>query len=291
MHLGQIYQANPFALSYELFPPKTKDGREALQTHLQRLLEFHPHFITCTYGAGGSAQSKTLDTLALVRELTDIPLASHLTCVGQTRADIEAYLALAESKGIENIVAIRGDAPKDEEEFIAADENLRYGCDLVRLIRETHPDFGIAVGGYPETHPEAISPEDDLDRLKYKVDQGADVVITQLFYDNEDFYRWRDKSAAAGITVPIVPGVLPVTSYKQIARIASLCGARLPSAFRDALEDCGDDVDNQFEAGVAQAIRQVADLVENDVPGIHFYVLNKSAATTRVLEAVPLPVG
>jgi len=291
MTLGQIYQANPFVLSYELFPPKSRDGREALRTALRRLLDFEPHFITCTYGAGGTAQSKTLDTLALVRELTGIPLASHLTCVGQTRDDIRAYLALAEKAGIKNIVAIRGDAPKGAEGFIARDENLQYGCDLVHLIRSEFPEFGIAVGGYPETHPEAISPEDDLERLKHKVDRGADVVITQLFYDNTDFYRWRDKCVDMGIEVPIVPGVLPVTSFKQIDRITSLCGARLPEAFRKDLEACGEDVEKQFEVGVAQATAQVADLVDNGVPGIHFYVLNKSAATTRVLEAVPLPVS
>ena len=160
---------------------------------------------------------------------------------------------------------------------------------MVKLIRSEYPIFGIAVGGYPETHPESKSPEADLQHLKEKVDCGADVVITQLFYNNDDFLRFRDRCSATGIAVPIVPGLLPVTNFNQVKRITSLCGATLPEDFLHALENCGDDAEAQFEVGVDQATLQAAELMKEDVPGLHFYVLNKSRATTAVLSALNLP--
>ena len=290
MNLADIYRSNPFVLSFELFPPKTDAGMDSLVENLRRLLEFHPHFVTCTYGAGGSTREKTLDTLAHVQSLTDIPVASHLTCVNATVDELKAYLERAAAQGIENIVAIRGDAPEGEEEFQTVDGGLSYGSDLVKLVRSEYPNFGIAVGGYPETHPEAESPEADLQHLKEKVDCGADVVITQLFYMNDSFLRFRDRCTSIGIDVPIVPGLLPVTNFKQVKRITSLCGAKLPEDFLYALEQCGDDAEEQFEVGVEQATRQAADLSAHGVPGIHFYVLNQSRATSAVLSAVTLPL-
>ena len=289
MNLADIYRSNPFVLSFELFPPKTDAGMDSLVENLRRLLEFHPHFITCTYGAGGSTREKTLDTLARVQELTDVPVASHLTCVNATVGELKAYLKRAAAQGIENIVAIRGDAPEGEEEFQTVEGGLSYGLDLVKLVRSEYPKFGVAVGGYPETHPEAESPEADLQHLKEKVDCGADVIITQLFYMNDSFLRFRDRCASIGIGVPIVPGLLPVTNYKQVKRITSLCGAKLPEDFLHALEHCGDDAEEQFDVGVEQATRQAAELIAHGVPGIHFYVLNQSRATAAVLSAVTLP--
>ena len=289
MNLAEIYKSNPFVLSFELFPPKSDKGMDHLIENLRRLLEFHPHFVTCTYGAGGSTRKKTLDTLAHVQALTDIPVASHVTCVGATVEDLKAYLAKAADQGIENIVAIRGDPPEGEEEFRTMKGALSFGRDLVELIRREYPEFGIAVGGYPETHPEAGSPETDLRYLKEKVDCGADVVITQLFYNNDDFLRFRDCCTSKGICVPIVPGLLPVTNFNQVKRIASLCGARLPEDFLNALENCGDDTAAQFAVGVEQATRQAGGLIAHGVAGIHFYVLNKSHATSEVLGALELP--
>ncbi len=290
MTFDRIYASNRFVLSYELFPPKTDDGMTALAGHLRELIRFSPHFITCTYGAGGSTRDKTLDTLGLVQSLTDVSVASHLTCVGATVDDLRAYLRRAAEQGIENIVAIRGDAPKGVAAFEAIEGGLQYGGDLVKLIHDEFGAFGIAAGGYPEKHPEALDAATDLGHLKRKVDCGADVVITQLFYDNADFYRFLDACERAGITVPIVPGILPVTSYSQIARITSLCGAKLPKQFRADLERTSEDEEAQYHVGVDYATAQVADLVSNGVPGVHFYVLNKSRATTEVLKKVPLPV-
>ncbi len=289
MRFSEAYGLGRFGLSFELFPPKTADGEAQLFHHLRELVAFQPDFITCTYGAGGSTRSKTLEIVSRVHREFSVPVASHLTCVGCTVDDLRAYLREAWESGVENIVALRGDPPRGETAFRPVEGGLRYANELVALIAKEFPQFGIAVAGYPETHQEAPSPEVDLENLKRKVDAGAEVVITQLFYENEDYFRFRDRCEAIGIAVPIVPGILPVTNLAQIKRIASLCGARLPREFADALERHSDDEAGQFEVGVDQATRQVQGLIDHGVPGIHFYVLNKSQATARVLNAVTRP--
>ncbi len=280
-----FYPAKTRLLSFELFPPKTPAGEEALYESVGKLLSFRPDVITCTYGAGGSTQAKTLEIVAKVRKQFGVKVASHLTCVGSTVDDLRDYLRRADVAGVQNIVALRGDPPKGEATFQMTDGGLRYANDLVALIHQEFPQFGIAVAGYPEVHQEAISAEADMENLKRKVDSGGDCVITQLFYDNADFFRFRDKAVAAGIHVPIIPGLLPVTNLAQIQRITSLCKARLPEPFIAQLAE-KDDADWQFQAGVTQCIEQSQELLANDVPGLHFYVLNKSPATTAVLEAV-----
>ena len=289
MRFSEAYGLGRFGLSFELFPPKTAEGETQLFHHLRELVAFQPDFITCTYGAGGSTRSKTLDIVSRVHREFNMPVASHLTCVGCTVDDLRSYLREAWDRGIENIVALRGDPPKGEKAFSAVAGGFTYANELVALIASEFPQFGIAVAGYPETHQEAPSADVDLQNLKRKVDAGADVIITQLFYDNDDFFRFRDRCHAAGITVPIVPGILPVTNLAQIKRITSLCAAKLPGNFLDALEQRSDDEAGQFEAGVDQATRQVQGLIDGDVPGVHFYVLNKSLATARVLSAVTRP--
>jgi methylenetetrahydrofolate reductase (NADPH) len=285
MKFSEIYQSQPFDLSFELFPPKTESGLEALYSHVELLMKHQPAFITCTYGAGGSTRDKTLQIVRSVKQRFQVPVASHLTCVGSTVDDLRQYLGEAAERGIDNIVALRGDPPRGESEFRAVAGGLRYANELVSLIRGEFPQFGIAVAGYPEKHQEAPSLEVDLDNLRRKVDAGADVVITQLFYDNRDFFAFEDRCRQIGIRVPIVPGLLPVTNLNQIQRITSLCGAKLPAEFVQRLgEHAGEDW--QFEVGVEFAIRQTQALIDDGVPGIHFYVLNKSQATCRVLDAV-----
>lgn len=286
MTIADAYGHDRFGLSFELFPPKTAEAMASLEHHVAELVQFQPSFITCTYGAGGSTQDCTLQVISGVRQRHQLPVATHLTCVGRTPAQLHAYLSQAAELGIESVVALRGDPPKGETAFVPVAGGFRYGNELVAFIRREFPRFSIAVGGYPETHPEAASPESDLENLKRKVDAGADVVITQLFYHNEDFYRFRDRCAQAGITAPIVPGQLPVTNFSQIQRFASMCGAKLPPEFAATLEKHKDDPTGQFEAGVEFATRQVADLMAAGIPGIHFYVLNKSEATKRVLTAL-----
>jgi methylenetetrahydrofolate reductase (NADPH) len=289
MSLAQAYGRDRFGLSFELFPPKTEAGEDELYRNLDELMAFEPSYVTCTYGAGGSTRHKTLDIVERVRRRHGCPVASHLTCVGSTRDELRSYLRDAEARGIDHIVALRGDPPQGEATFRPSEGGLGYACELVELVRGEFPRFGVAVAGYPETHREALNPAADLDNLKRKVDAGADIVITQLFYFNEDFFRFRDDCLRLGITAPIVPGVLPVTNLAQIRRIASLCGAKLPDDFIARLEANADRPDDQFEVGVEFATEQVQGLIDGGAPGIHFYVLNKSPATIRVLRAVARP--
>lgn len=279
---SQLYDVPDLTLSFELFPPKTAAGDRALMDHVERLMQFGPSFITCTYGAGGSTQDKTLAIVEQVKSRFGIPVASHLTCVGLDTGALHDYLTTAEQRGVDFIVALRGDPPQGERAFKPVPGGLRYANELVALIRREFPRFGIAVGGYPEVHQEAPSAETDLENLKRKVDAGADVVITQLFYNNADFFRFRDRYEQAGISATLVPGLLPVTSLKQIERISSLCGATLPPDFVDRLGQ-REDPEWQMQVGVDQMTAQTQELIEAGVSGMHFYVLNKSEATSRVL--------
>jgi methylenetetrahydrofolate reductase (NADPH) len=284
MGLGEFFKGDRKGLSFELFPPKNDDGMISLMNTVEELLEFSPDFYTCTYGAGGSTREKTLEILRSVKERFNIPVASHLTCVGTTVDQLRDYLRTAIEIGTDYIVALRGDPPKGETSFTQTAGGLRYANELVSLIRNEFPELGIAVAGYPEVHQEAPNAEVDLENLKRKVDAGADIIVTQLFYINDDFFRFRDRCRAAGIQIPIVPGILPVTNLAQIQRIASLCKAKLPESFINRLGQ-SDEASWQFSAGVEFAQGQVAELLNQGVPGIHFYVLNKSQATSEVLKA------
>jgi methylenetetrahydrofolate reductase (NADPH) len=294
MTLRAVYRPDRLAVSFELFPPKTAAGEAQLFHHVGELMKFAPDYVTCTYGAGGSTRDKTLDIVHRVKRDFGVAVATHLTCVGSTIDDLRSYLGEARQRGIDHVVALRGDPPRGETQFNAVAGGLRYASELVALLRREFPQFGVAVAGYPETHQEAPSAEIDLANLKRKVEAGADVVITQLFYDNADYARFVDRCRALGIVVPIIPGILPVTNLAQIQRITGLCKARLPEELVAALSAAVDESDveaseaAQFEAGVAYATRQVTDLVARGAPGIHFYVLNKSQATARVLAGAGL---
>lgn len=290
MKLADVYASGRFGLSFELFPPKTESGEQALYSHVEKLVELGPSFITCTYGAGGSTQAKTLEIISRVKQEFQLPVASHLTCVGSTQDELRAYLQNAKNQGVDYIVALRGDPPKGETEFKPVENGLSYANELVSLIRSDFgDDFGIAVAGYPEKHQEAPSMEVDLANLKRKVDCGADSIVTQLFYCNEDFFRFREACDAHGIKIPIVPGLLPVTNLAQIQRITSMCAAKLPKEFTDELAK-SDDADWQTKVGVDFATKQVQELIDNNVAGLHFYVLNKSQATLQVAQQVSPPL-
>ena len=287
--LSDIYNTGRLVISFELFPPKTDKGMDALFKHLAVLADFGPDYITCTYGAGGSTRGRTLEVLARVHEeYPDVPLATHLTCVGSTTQELSDYVEQAKAIGVDNIVALRGDPPQGAQTFTAVEGGLSYASELVAFLQQGFADMGIAVAGYPETHVEAVSPDTDLDHLKHKIDQGADVVLTQLFYDNDDFLRWRDRCAAAGIVVPIVPGMLPVISYQQVQRITKLCGAKLPDKLVQRLEAQAGDEGGQLDVGAYHCARQVEDLLDEGIPGVHFYVLNKSPSTSLVCRSLGL---
>lgn len=285
MPLGDFFRSGRRGLSFELFPPKTDELVETLMGTVAELNVFKPDFYTCTYGAGGSTRDRTLQIIQTVRERFGSRIATHLTCVGSTRDQLRDYLHHAASIGTDYIVALRGDPPKGETQFHQTEGGLRYANELVDLIRSEFPQFGIAVAGYPEIHQEAPSAEVDLDNLKRKVDSGADIIVTQLFYDNQDFFRFVDRCHAAGITIPIVPGILPVTNLAQIQRITALCKAKLPQTFVERL-GAQSSAEWQFEAGVEFATAQVSELLAAGAPGIHFYVLNKSHATSKVLQTL-----
>jgi methylenetetrahydrofolate reductase (NADPH) len=287
MALASLYRPDGIVISFELFPPKSETGHQYLMRHVEQLMRFSPDFITCTYGAGGSTRDKTLEIVDQIKRDFCVPVASHLTVVGSSVDQLRLYLDRARKLNVDYIVALRGDPPNGQASFEPTPGGFSYANELVSLIRKEFSHFGIAVAGYPETHREAPNAEVDLDNLKRKVDAGAHVVVTQLFYDNRDFFSFRDRCDKRGIKVPIVPGIMPVVNLSQIQRITSMCGARLPAEFVEKLAE-SNQPDWHFQVGVEHAIRQTVDLLEAHVPGLHFYVLNRSDATNAVLEAADI---
>ena len=287
-YLREIYESGQFGLSVEIFPPKTPAGDVDLARSLETLATYRPAFISCTYGAGGSTRDRTLHWCRTIQDELGHVATAHFTCVGSNQNDLLEWLESAHSAGVKNIMALRGDPPKGETKFVPAADGLRYANELVSLIRAHHPELGIGVAGYPETHQECPSAELDLENLRRKVDAGADAVYTQMFFTNEHFFRWRERVSAAGITVPIVPGIMPITSFDRIKRITAMCGALFPDELSGKLEAARDDPEEQFEIGIEHAIEQCRELMDAGVPGMHFYVLNKSQACQRIFDALGL---
>ena len=286
MHIRDNYGSGKFGLSIEIFPPKTSAGDVALFESLDRLIAFKPGFVSCTYGAGGSTSKRTVELCVEIQRRYSVAATSHFTCVGSTREELIDWLKFARQSGIQNIMALRGDPPVGQADFKPVDGGLSYANQLVALIRENFGDMGIGVGGYPEKHPEAPDAETDLNNLKRKVDAGADAIFTQLFFVNDNFYRFRDRCEEAGIRVPIIPGIMPVTEFARIKRITALCGAVFPTELSSQLEAVQTEEAAQFEIGVKWAIQQCRDLVQHGVPGLHFYALNKSPACEQILSAL-----
>ena len=286
MRLPEVFESNSFAVSIEIFPPKTDAGDDALRKHLKTLVAHDPAFVSCTYGAGGSTQDRTVSWCQEIQSDFDRTAMAHFTCVGSTRDELIRWLDQAAAAGIQNIMALRGDPPKGEESFQAVEGGLSYANELVELVRSHSHDFGIGVAGYPEKHIEAPSLEVDMENLKRKVDAGADAVFTQLFFDNSNFFRFRDQCEQLKIDIPIVPGIMPITDFARIKRITAMCGTVFPESLATRLEAVQDDADAQFQIGVEYAIEQCQELREHGVPGIHFYALNKSQACEKILEAL-----
>ncbi|MDE2180172.1 MAG: methylenetetrahydrofolate reductase [NAD(P)H] [candidate division NC10 bacterium] len=289
MKIVDVYGKGKFGLSFEIFPPKSEAGNPQLFAALEALMVYRPSFVSCTYGAAGSIQEKTLELTAKISKTFGVTTAAHRTCVGSTVEEIRQWLKEAADLGIENIVALRGDPPKGQAEFKKPEGGFAYANELVAMIRQEFPRFSIAVAGYPETHQEAPSPAVDLANLKRKVNAGADAVITQLFYDNRDFFDFRRRYEEAGIATPLIPGILPVVNLGQVQRITSMCGAKIPASFLAELEAYRDDPDGQVDVGVRYAIGQCRELLDAGIPGLHFYLLNKAEATFRILQALKLP--
>jgi len=280
------------AISFELFPPKSDAAMESLQQVLPELVSLRPDFITITYGALGSTQERTLEIATQVQNQCQVTTACHLTCVGSSRTDLDAILGRIQAAGIRNIVALRGDPPKGEAAFVPPKDGYSNANQLVAHIRQREGagkigPLGIAVAGYPEKHLEAPDFQTDLRNLKRKVEAGADCVITQLFYDNRQYFNFVKAAREIGITVPIIPGLLPVLSAKQVLRITSMCGSCLPPDLQKDLEAAGDDPVKSEDIGVKRCIAQATELIEKGAPGIHFYVLNKSSHMMRIMDKIP----
>ena len=288
------YFQNPIkpVISFELFPPKTDVGMRTIrQRLLPNLAKYNPSYITVTYGAMGSTQNKTLEIASLVKREFKIESACHLTCVGSSRSDIDKTLSQIRNAGITNIVALRGDPPQGSDTFVPPKDGFAYANELVSHIRETEPKdapFGLAVAGYPEKHIEASTLDFDIQNLKRKVDAGGDIIITQLFYDNKDYFNFVDKIQAAGIQAPVVAGLMPILSANQIQRITSMCGSAIPPDLEAKLKTAIDDDDKAMIIGIDQCIAQATELLQKGAPGIHFYVLNKHTHMAEIMSALPI---
>lgn len=283
MTIRDLYRQGEVVLSFEVFPPKSEQAFESVYRSVGDLVAYRPGFISVTYGAGGTTRSQTLEMITQISQRFGLATTAHFTVVGSTVEQIHAFLERARAAGAHNIMALRGDPPQGETSFKAVEGGFSHANELVGVIRQHFPDFGIGVAGYPEMHQEATSPEDDLRYLKQKVDAGADAVFTQLFYDNQDFLRFRDRCDSLGITKPIVPGLLPVLSLAQVKRITSLCGSKLPASLLSRLEACGPDNAAQTQVGIDHCARQCQELLREGIPGIHFYVLNRSDTIRQIL--------
>jgi len=262
--------------SIEFFPPKDDAGVEHLRHTAAALKPISPDFVSVTYGAGGSTRQRTAQVSGLLKKEFGFTVMPHLTCVGHTRAELNEIADRIHEDGFRNIMSLRGDPPKGSQEFTATAEGLRYGNELVTLLKARHADFCLGVGGYPEKHPESPTPDSDLANLKRKVDAGADFVTTQLFFDNEVYYRFVERCRAAGIAVPIVPGIMPVLSLKQIQRFTTMCGTSLPPTLTKRLEAAGDAAEIVEAVGIDWALTQIRDLLARGAPGYHLYILNRA---------------
>ena len=289
MHIRDIFQAHPTTFSFEFFPPKTDKASEKLFDTIAQLQQLRPSFVSVTYGAGGSTRERTHDLIVRIQRETDLTAVSHLTCVCHTEAELAAILDRYAASGIENILALGGDPPRDMLDYDRSGDAFRYADGLVQFIRSrTNPSdprgFGIGVAGFPEGHPGTPNRLSEMDHFKKKIDAGADYICTQLFFRNDDFYDFRERCDHAGIQVPIVAGIMPIASKAGMVRMAELSlGARFPAGLLRGVDRCCDDraVSN---FGVHWATEQCRDLLENHVRGIHFYTLNSSDATRRIYE-------
>jgi methylenetetrahydrofolate reductase (NADPH) len=285
MKFPAFYASTDPVVSFELFPARSEQGLARLEERLPKLIALEPSFLTVTYGALGTTQGRTLELVSKIKNSYGKEAAHHLTCVGSTREDLNRTLEAIRGENIENVVALRGDPPQDQETFEPPEGGYRYGNELVEHIRD-FGGFGIAVAGYPEKHIEAPDLETDLQNLKRKVDAGADVIITQLFYQNQSFYDFVDRCRALGITQPIVPGLLPILDLVQIQRITEMCGSRISDRLLGKLIEAGEDQGRVRELGIEHTVEQALDLLKHGVPGIHFYVLNQHSHISEIMERI-----
>ncbi len=284
MRIADIFKSGPDPVfSFEFFPPKGEKGRDALLATIADLEDLAPSFVSVTYGAGGSTRDRTLELVSYIKNRVGIEAMAHLTCVGATRDEISGVLDDLESASIENVIALRGDPPQDAEDFVPHPDGLAHALDLIEMIRGGDRPICLAAACYPEVHPQATSPEDDLAHTIAKVRAGAEVLISQLFFDNECYFRFVEKVRAEGINVPIVPGIMPITNVAQIERFTRMCGASIPDSLSRKLEPVREEPDAVVELGIEHSVDQFDELLAGGAPGVHFYTFNRSRSTRDIL--------
>jgi methylenetetrahydrofolate reductase (NADPH) len=284
--IDQILGLDLPTVSFEFFPPRTEEGFAALYRTIDDLRPLQPSYVSVTYGAGGSTRQKTVELVSRIQNEIGIRAMAHLTCVGHTAQELVGILDQLHSEGIRNVLALRGDPPQGQATFTPVAGGFAYANELVALARQRHSDVCIGVAGYPEGHPQCLNRTRDLENLKRKLDAGGDFVITQLFFDNGEFYRFRDAARAMGINAPIIAGIMPVLNVGQIKRFISMCGAKIPHPLLLKIEAVEGDAEAVYSIGVDYAIRQCRDLLASGVDGLHFYTLNKSKATVEIVKAL-----
>ncbi|MBN2838060.1 MAG: methylenetetrahydrofolate reductase [NAD(P)H] [Fusobacteriaceae bacterium] len=283
MKIKDMYNKNRPVISFEVFPPNTNHSIETIYDTIHDLATFNPDFVSVTYGAGGSTRGKTVEIASLIKNKYNIESLAHLTCVGASKSEIDSIIKEYQSNNIENILSLRGDFPKDMDEKDKHNGDFTYASDLTAYLKKN--DFCVAGAYYPETHYENNDLM-DLFNLKKKVDAGTDFLISQIFFDNELLYKFKDKTDKIGINVPFSAGIIPVTNAKQIKRITSLCGCSLPPKFQRILEKYADKPEALTEAGIAYAIEQIIDLISWGIDGIHLYTMNKVDTTKKIMDSI-----
>ena len=287
MHIAEVFRQSHPAISFEFFPPRSEAASEALFHTIQKLIPLKPAYVSVTYGAGGSTRELTHDLVVKLHNETNLTIVSHLTCVKSRRDEIFKILQRYDEHGIHNIMALRGDPPT-QEPWDPAEQDFRYAVELVAFIKKHFPHMGLGVAGFPEGHPDTPNRLQEIEYLKAKVDAGADYICTQLFFDNRDFYDFCERCRLAGIRVPIIAGIMPITSLKGMKRMAELAlGARFPGRLLRALASAQDDAQAE-KIGTHWATEQVLDLLDNKVLGVHLYTLNKSKASLQIYETLGL---
>lgn len=286
MHISEVLKQREISISFEFFPPKNEEASLDLFRTIQDLSDLNPAYVSVTYGAGGSTRDLTHDLVVKLQEKTGLTIVSHLTCVGSTKDEILTILKRYNTSGIHNIMALRGDPPKGQSEFIKTENGFEFAGELVSFIKKEFPEMGVGVAGFPEGHPSTPNRLKEIEYLKWKVDQGADYICTQLFFNNDDFYDFVERCEIAGIKVPIIAGIMPVTSRKGMARMAELAlGSKFPAKLLKALSRAEDD-EYAENVGIHWATEQVRDLLDHKIAGIHMYTLNKSKATRKIYDAL-----
>ena len=284
LSIKQRLTANEPLFSVEFFPPKSDDAARQLLGTAERIQPYNPDFVSITYGAGGSTRDRTLSYARKLQEDYDYTVMPHLTCVGHSREELKQIINEFKAVGIRQIMALRGDPPKNQANFTPHPDGLSYANQLVELIQEVYPECEIGVAGYPEKHPEAPSMEEDLINLKRKVDAGATFITTQLFFDNSVYFNFVEKCRNIGITIPILPGIMSATSYKQTVRFCEMCNASIPGTLNDQLLNAGEDNTAARAIGAKWSYQQIRELLKKKVPGIHLYILNRAGTTISLME-------